>query len=1033
MLALVALTMLPLAGCSGSTSTAQTTGKGVQLTVGGKVDTSKASGKTVALAAGDANSITVYNAQDGAALGTASVGTDGKFSGLTFTLPAAKSILVFKATVTQGVFRSIVPLDLSAPVTPAAGITANNAINIAISQQTTDIAAAVSAMLGVTGILGDTGATLATAGKTYTDAATQVVNNGGQVLAYNTDGLQFTGSVTSSASLLPAKDATTFTFDDLNDIKLDSKIISAFIPGKNPIVNFQVTNLATGKGISGLKTFGLHIAKLMPEVNGSTSYWVNYIDKGIAVPAGSGSAATAATKPSADPGTSINADTTKSVKGYTVIDHGDGTYTAIFASDVTSNTNADGVHGYDASATTRIGVTVTTVAVPGVTATGPINPTTNVVSPTFNPINRQAIVYDFIPATGAALVDANSKPIFARDTVTNEGCNECHYSLSTIPNPDPTRGGALIGHAQRPNVRLCVICHTNANTAGEGEFVTFIHRIHMGEKLNDTTSANGSFKPIAAGLVTYGEHTYPQDIRNCAKCHTGAEANNWKNKANRKNCGSCHNATNFAAHQGGQATDQFCAGCHVGATASIEVANSHITLDPTMHNPLTPPGASNFTYAITGVSLNASKQPVIVFQIKKDGTIVTSLATPNLVTNAVSGAQVIDPAFEPIPGFSGGPSFYVVYSVPQDGITAPADFNARSNVALANLLVTAGSPKQGSITFDAATNSFTATLTGDTVGQPLPTTGTKPAAVAASPIFVPASAKMLTGSLIGNFVQKNIAAYPYTAANVTVSPNTSASGGLNRDVLAVQKVATGFTARRAIVDNAKCGKCHEQLGLSIVFHGGARNDATLCAFCHTANQTSSGWTANASSFVHGIHAAAKRSVPYTWHAVSATDTYYNVTYPGYLRNCEQCHLTGTNDLSASAYTANKAALFSNLLWPTVAAGKYDGASSTAYTLSPYVIKDNVTDYGKVFSYTPATDVTVPAAATTLVSSPIASACFSCHDTNIAKAHMILQGGSLYEARSTALQKTETCVVCHGTAANTLNGSVPSIKAAHRWW
>ena len=108
---------------------------------------------------------------------------------------------------------------------------------------------------------------------------------------------------------------------------------------------------------------------------------------------------------------------------------------------------------------------------------------------------------------------------------------------------------------------------------------------------------------------------------------------------------------------------------------------------------------------------------MITFQIKKNGVAVTSLAVPTLVTNAATGAQVVSPTFEPIAGFAGGPSLYVAYAVPEDGITAPADFNAYQSVSLTNLLVAAGSPKAGTLTADAAGN-FTATITGDLVGQP---------------------------------------------------------------------------------------------------------------------------------------------------------------------------------------------------------------------------------------------------------------------------------------------------------------------------
>ncbi len=90
---------------------------------------------------------------------------------------------------------------------------------------------------------------------------------------------------------------------------------------------------------------------------------------------------------------------------------------------------------------------------------------------------------------------------------------------------------------------------------------------------------------------------------------------------------------------------------------------------------------------------------MITFQIKKDGVAVTAFATPTLATNAATGAQVVSPDFEPIAGFAGGPSLYVAFAVPQDGITAPADFNYFTNVSLASLLVPAGtSPNTGTLT-----------------------------------------------------------------------------------------------------------------------------------------------------------------------------------------------------------------------------------------------------------------------------------------------------------------------------------------------
>ena len=194
MITFIALMMLPLAGCSGGSSST-TSQNGTPVSFSGKVaGVEKSTLKTLFAAAADLGTLSIINAQDGSSLGSGAIDSSGAFKNISITLPNVKTVLVFKADVSLAgtPFRSIVPMDLSAP--PAAGISANNSVNIAISQDTTNIAITVSAMLGVTGVLGDAGATLNSVSKTFADAATQVVNNGGQVLAYNTSGLALTGS-----------------------------------------------------------------------------------------------------------------------------------------------------------------------------------------------------------------------------------------------------------------------------------------------------------------------------------------------------------------------------------------------------------------------------------------------------------------------------------------------------------------------------------------------------------------------------------------------------------------------------------------------------------------------------------------------------------------------------------------------------------------------------------------------------------------------------------------------------------------------
>lgn len=850
MFAIFAFAVMPIIGCS-SGNNVKTTEKGVQLTVDGNVD-AKTTAKSAALAAGDANSVTVYDAQDGAALGTASVDSSGKFSGLTFTLASAKTVLVFKATVPQGTFRSIVPLDLSNP--PAAGISANNTINIPISQETTDIATAVSTMLGVTGVIGDTGATLASVSKNYTDAAAQVANNGGQVLAYNTSGLQLAGVVTNKA-LLPAKDASTLTYSDLNDTKLEAEIISAFVPGNKPIVNFIVKDKASGKGVTGLRTIYLLVAQLVAESDGNNSYWKNYTITNNAL---------YGKRPNFDPVSTFKTDGTVNVQGYTIIDHGDGSYTALFATDIKNVATVT----YDANLTHRIGVTVQSVAVPGVVGktigayAGPINPQTGAISANFNTLGVATAVYDFIPATG------EKTPALAREIVTTEACNQCHSHL-----------GQFFAHAgRRPDVRICVMCHTpqlssTPNDDHLGDFTTLVHKIHMGNKLPNAETYYG---------IAFQTLGYPQDIRNCTTCHKGADVDNWKSKPSIKACVSCHNNRSFdatvptgmVAHGGGaQADNKYCAGCHSGATALYEVAAKHAlpaSADASLRT-LTPTIKAAAVDATTG-------KLTVTFTVDNNGTAVTdpaAFAAPSFILAKL------------MPAANGSSSYWqsmINQFRTKDGAKKPV-LQGTSEAA------TTTNP----VTYNTAKAAFEFTFA-------LP--------YAATP-----------GDIRNGFAKAPIkrSNAPYvndTMLDLPFAINYDASStyriGMqftnNKNNATFDFVPDGVTAKktRAIVATAACQKCHA----GSTFHG--RYNIDLCVACHSLNSydpytgdanggdVNSGTggsnlaTVNLQNIIHKIHSGVnlpsnKEGGVYTLNKVDFSKT----AYPSVLKNCATCHVEGT--------------------------------------------------------------------------------------------------------------------------------------------
>jgi hypothetical protein len=393
------------------------------------------------------------------------------------------------------------------------------------------------------------------------------------------------------------------------------------------------------------------------------------------------------------------------------------------------------------------------------------------------------------------------------------------------------------------------------------------------------------------------------------------------------------------------------------------------------------------------------RRPQLTFRLLRDGVpVVFQPFQAGVVT-------------ELMPGFVGSPSAFFAFAVPQDGLPAPADFNATASGYLKRLWDgTATGAGAGVLTGPDLDGYYTARLTG---------------------VRIPADATLLTGGLgytsslasTPPLVQTNVPGFPWLPS---VPADGKAQGGLSVPPPNVWKVATGFAGRRAIVDNEKCQACHVVLGVSPTFHAGQRNDGPTCAFCHDANRASAGWSAGSTAFIHALHAGRSRTVPYTWRAAGAGPGYDGVAFPGTLVACAGCHVAGTHDFTAPASLAALPAVPPT----TVATGRYaaDPLANSAYlALSPYVVADGVTDYGAGFSFNAATGVTTQAAGTTLVVSPITGACAACHDSSIALDHMEASGGRFYVPRSTALAPgaaQEQCLLCHGP------GRVAAIGEVH---
>ncbi len=631
--------------------------------------------------------------------------------------------------------------------------------------------------------------------------------------------------------------------------------------------------------------------------------------------------------------------------------------------------------------------------------------------------------YYFIPAGGTAT---------PRQIVANANCQKCHDNFRLEVNTSDE----FVQHGgQRINGELCNVCHNPdrySNPSADSK--VFIHRIHGASHIQPANWFHGI------------EATFPQDVRNCDICHKGA-AQGQQDLLNpsRAACGSCHDYVDFTGqnglptcgangvaigdaglpiacgHVGGaQSDDTQCTLCHKTTThlhyakdtpaawpvappdpnngKLVDGGNNYTNAAYMAQGGWVPPGAAQINYVIKSVQTwndtNAGvKRPSITFKLQKTA-YGSDAGAQDIVFNTVGDAGTV----ELMQGFVGAPSVYFAFAVPQDGVTTPADFNANAGVYIKDALN--GKPNTGTLTGPDTSGYYT---------------------LQASNIVVPGNATMLTGGV--GYTYALSSTQPLTETDITQFPYTASNmqGGLIMNAPNVSMAATGFTARRSIIDNNNCKDCHGVLGVSPNFHAGQRNDGATCAFCHDPNKTSSGWAASSKYYIHAIHGARNRTVNFTWNAESASDGFYNTEFPSPLNDCKVCHMPNTYDFTAPASLA----AVPNMQVTAVGTGTYNPASATAYMFSPYVTADGVTSYGSGFSFSATTGVATQGAGSNLVISQITAACSACHDKPTDIAHMQANGGHFYDTRANTLSSPgEQCLICHGP------GRVAAIGEVH---
>jgi len=612
--------------------------------------------------------------------------------------------------------------------------------------------------------------------------------------------------------------------------------------------------------------------------------------------------------------------------GSDLVDHDDGTYTFTFSTDLTAvvDVNSNPV-AYEPTLTHRVA--------------GQVGSTSRV------PLEEQNPWLDFVP-DGSAVTRT-------RNIAVMESCNECHDFLTF--------------HGTRHKVEYCVQCHNPELADGEGDMAFMIHRIH----------AAGVFTVLDGG-ADYSEVTYPQDLRNCRKCHTEAdaattEADNWYMQANTDACLACHTFASpapGAIHQTPPTSD--CVVCHVEGGIAPSARTAHVTEVYSENNPELPAGYLRIEYDVVDAAVDVGTGDITIhFKILADGAPLDPANMPDSLLNASN-----------VP--FNYPSFLLAYARPQDGISAPADWNnlGRSAAQPASISLNTFTPFNPSgtnaLTYDSGTGVITATI---------------PAAN--SPF--PSGATMRAIALQGYLRQDLNDDETYDASLHTVS-----------DVVTV----TGDTARREIVSTAKCAACHE----FFEGHGGNRcfstaNETWSCQLCHVPNLSSSGRTLdlnhpedsqNMKDMIHGIHASAARSRAYE-HVRNFNNNaniydWSEVTFPtdASTASCTLCHEGESYQLPLPA------GVLATVVRTTGQADGLDPATANVSTARGAAALPNATDW---------------------VNSATSSSCFYCHTSTEAWAHMVQNGAELSHPdpaagivtnRSAMGATTETCSLCHGS-------------------
>lgn len=589
--------------------------------------------------------------------------------------------------------------------------------------------------------------------------------------------------------------------------------------------------------------------------------------------------------------------------------------------------------------------------------------------------------FDFTFNEGASVPVTDNR--LTHRVADESSCNQCHNQL--------------IAHGGRVELEYCVMCHNpgsiDVEFGSDIDFKVMIHKIHKGRSLQNDYRIAG----YGGTVHEWSEVGYPQDLRNCSKCHDGSnpltpQGDNWNRKPTQQACGSCHEDVDFNNHQGndfiaddGSRDNSGCRACHGGAATHTSVANVH-------WNQLEQ-NAENYQFNINAVDYDASSRiATVTYSVSNpsDGShydLTEGLLNICVDTDASFMADVGAGREEPddcrdLEGARFSRLTLVIGALTIEGANAGVDDYSDHSASVYAWLGT-----------DNGDGSYTASLS------------------------VPAEA-MGTARLIssGQAQERRVTdLLDYRLGlelGVDIDAGNAVTYGIdwdwnNRVRVPIKNASHEFSvdgstlnARRVVVSDSKCNACHGLLGtasgsntLANAFHRGERSSVEACVICHTPNRASSTEMSDEivdgqvvepvlpgtairmnqsyefKTMIHGIHGGEVRATAY----MHGTDDLSGEThYPGMIEDCTACH-------QGLSYNLNQ--------------GKLGAAVS----------REDDLEQRHVFS-------------------PHAAACMGCHDSDAARTHMSTSGaggasvGDFTQAEWLSGVVYERCGECHGPGA-----------------